>query len=55
MNDKRTKEMRCVECRKLFFFTAWEQNLFKKMGYTDPKRCLTCRKKRREKKNPLLT
>jgi len=42
------KQITCVECGQPFVFTAREQEFFASKGYAnEPKRCLTCRQKRR--------
>ena len=35
----------CIDCSNEFIFDAGEQVFFKAKGFTDPKRCPTCRKK----------
>jgi hypothetical protein len=35
----------CMDCSDKFIFDAGEQQFFKSKGFTDPKRCPTCRKK----------
>ncbi len=35
----------CIDCSDQFIFDAGEQLFFKTKGFTDPKRCPTCRKK----------
>lgn len=37
--------LECADCEKQFVFDAGEQQFFKAKGFTDPKRCPTCRKK----------
>lgn len=37
----------CVECRRSFTFEAGEQKFYKMRGLTPPKRCPSCRGKRR--------
>ena len=39
----------CQDCKGTFTFTASEQRFFKDKGLSDPKRCATCRDKRRAK------
>lgn len=42
------KQIQCVECGNNFTFTAREQEFFASKGYAnEPKRCLSCRQKRR--------
>jgi len=35
----------CIDCLNKFVFDSGEQKFFKSKGFTDPKRCPTCRKK----------
>lgn len=42
--------MVCVECRGGFLFEPGEQQFFKMRGLTPPKRCPTCRTKRRRRR-----
>ena len=37
----------CAECRRTFIFEAGEQKFYKMRGLTPPKRCQSCRNKRR--------
>ena len=39
----------CDDCRKKFVFDEGEQKFFKAKGFTDPKRCPSCRKKAKGK------
>lgn len=42
------KQITCVECGQPFTFTGREQEFFASKGYAnEPKRCLSCRQKRR--------
>jgi CxxC-x17-CxxC domain-containing protein len=48
------KSIRCSDCGATFTFSAGEQELFAKRGYTnDPKRCSWCRALRRTQGNSL--
>lgn len=40
------KEIRCM-CGELFLFTAGEQEFYERKGLNDPKRCATCKAKKR--------
>ena len=41
------KELKCVDCGKMFVFSAAEQAFFKERGFTnDPKRCKQCKAQR---------
>lgn len=43
------KKIACRECGKEFIFTVGEQEFYKEKGLTNkPKRCLECRRSRRE-------
>ena len=45
------KQLQCVECGNTFTFSAEEQELFASRGYNnDPKRCLTCRQTRKDRR-----
>ena|ERR1044071_1003524 len=35
----------CMDCSNKFIFDVGEQAFFKSKGFTDPKRCPSCRKK----------
>ncbi len=37
----------CQDCGEEFTFTAGEQEFFTEKGFSDPKRCKTCRDKRK--------
>lgn len=41
------KKLQCTECGKEFIHTVKDQNFFNKNQYSDPKRCLPCRTRRR--------
>jgi CxxC-x17-CxxC domain-containing protein len=41
------KTLTCVECNTSFTFSAEDQAFHAQKGYTDPKRCPTCRSARR--------
>ena len=40
----------CVDCRKEFVFEAGEQEFYKMRGLTPPKRCTSCRTKRKQQR-----
>lgn len=43
------KKLTCVDCGAEFIFTAGEQEFYKEKGFdNEPKRCLSCRKARKE-------
>lgn len=37
----------CVQCERDFEFSLFEQNLFSKKGFDEPKRCPECRRNKR--------
>jgi CxxC-x17-CxxC domain-containing protein len=37
----------CADCGQQFVFTASEQDFYAQRGFTDPKRCATCRSARK--------
>ena len=41
------KNLTCVECNSSFVFTADDQSFHAQKGYTEPKRCPSCRSARR--------
>ncbi|HUF54537.1 MAG TPA: CxxC-x17-CxxC domain-containing protein [Dehalococcoidia bacterium] len=41
------KDLTCVECNQSFTFTADDQQFHSEKGYTEPKRCPSCRASRR--------
>jgi hypothetical protein len=41
------KTLTCVECNSEFAFSAEDQAFHAQKGYTDPKRCPSCRSARR--------
>lgn len=43
--------MVCVDCGSPFVFLLSEQKFFKMHGLTPPKRCPSCRAKRKQKRN----
>lgn len=44
------KTLICRDCGEEFVFSSSEQSFFNKKGYSEPKRCKSCRKKRKLKK-----
>lgn len=48
------KTLTCSDCKQPFTFTARDQEFFKKMGFTDPKRCPPCRKIAKSKRERAL-
>ncbi len=46
------KTIVCVDCSEDFIFTQGEQDFYKEKGFdNEPKRCMSCRRKRKEQKN----
>ena len=41
------KNLTCVECNQSFTYTADDQSFHSQKGYTEPKRCASCRASRR--------
>lgn len=41
------KALSCVECRQEFSFTATEQQFYADRGFTEPRRCPSCRAARK--------
>jgi hypothetical protein len=45
------KSIRCSDCGVTFTFSAGEQEFYRTKGYTEePKRCYTCRTKRKSQR-----
>ncbi|MCY6484465.1 zinc-ribbon domain-containing protein [Clostridium aestuarii] len=46
------KTLICKDCGKEFIFTEGEQEFYKEKGFdNEPKRCLECRRERKQQKN----
>ena len=41
------RNLTCVECNSTFVYSADDQRFHREKGYTEPKRCPTCRANRR--------
>ncbi len=41
------KTLTCADCSQAFTFTASEQDFFAERGFTEPRRCPTCRANRK--------
>ena len=41
----------CADCNQEFAFTVEEQEFYQQKGYTQPKRCASCRAQNRQGKN----
>lgn len=48
-NPYKDTELKCVECEETFLFRAKDQEFYDKHGYVEPKRCFSCRKKKKER------
>lgn len=44
------KQITCGDCGKDFTFSKNDQDFYQEKGYTQPKRCKTCREKRKQEK-----
>ena len=40
----------CIDCRKSFLFESGEQRFYKMRGLTPPKRCPSCRTRKRRRR-----
>jgi predicted RNA-binding Zn-ribbon protein involved in translation (DUF1610 family) len=49
-DDRRNKSKHivCIECGDVFEFTANDQEFYTKNNFKEPKRCINCRKSRKE-------
>jgi CxxC-x17-CxxC domain-containing protein len=45
------KTLTCADCGQAFTFTASEQDFFADRGFTEPRRCATCRANRKAARN----
>jgi CxxC-x17-CxxC domain-containing protein len=45
------KTLTCADCGQSFTFTASEQDFFAERGFTEPRRCATCRANRKAARN----
>lgn len=46
--DSGDKEITCSDCGQSFVFTDREQAFFQEKGFNPPKRCKTCRDKKKQ-------
>lgn len=44
------KELECIDCQRVFHFSAGEQEFFRSKGFTEPKRCKACRERRKDER-----
>jgi len=47
MNQFKDREVTCLDCGCSFPFSAEDQEFFAKKGYSEPKRCSSCRETRK--------
>lgn len=47
-NSRNSKDIKCIDCGEQFTFSAKEQAYFEKHNLATPKRCKSCRKKRKQ-------
>jgi CxxC-x17-CxxC domain-containing protein len=45
------KNLTCADCSQEFVFTASEQDFYAQRGFTDPRRCPSCRASRKAARN----
>ena len=45
------KTLTCADCSQAFTFTASEQDFYAERGFTEPRRCPTCRASRKAARN----
>lgn len=45
------KTLTCADCGQAFTFTASEQDFYAERGFTEPKRCQSCRASRKAQRN----
>lgn len=45
------QQLQCVECGKIFVFSAEDQEFYSTKGYSAPKRCPECREARKSRSN----
>jgi len=45
------QQLQCVECGKIFEFSAEDQEFYATKGYSSPKRCPECRENRKARSN----
>lgn len=50
MYEQQTKDYNCKDCKMIFQLTDRDEKHFLDKGWEIPKRCGSCRKKRREEK-----
>ena len=45
------KTLTCADCGQQFVFTASEQDFYAQRGFTEPRRCASCRASRKAARN----
>ncbi|MBI5357024.1 zinc-ribbon domain containing protein [Candidatus Collierbacteria bacterium] len=50
MNLPPDREIKCVDCQKLFTFRGYEQQFYREKKFSDPKRCIVCRKIKKQQR-----
>jgi CxxC-x17-CxxC domain-containing protein len=51
VSESQDRTLDCVDCGSLFTFTAGEQAYYQERGFSDPKRCPSCRAARRARRS----
>lgn len=52
MSELKDKTIKCIDCGEEFIFTVRDQEFYAEKGFTnEPKRCKSCRDKRKQEKN----
>lgn len=44
------KYITCTDCAKEFYFKETDQSFYAQQGFAEPKRCWTCRQKRKTRR-----
>lgn len=48
IKDFNDRTLNCIDHKGTFIFTAKDQAFFAKMGFSEPKRCIACRRIRKQ-------
>lgn len=48
LNPRADKLITCADCGDDFLHSSRDQEFYEQQGYTDPRRCRTCRKLRKQ-------
>ncbi len=54
MTNEENIQLQCADCGCEFDFTTEEQDFYGEKGFSQPKRCASCRSKNRQRKNDRL-